>query len=64
MEIAIGKVFEHEGKKFKVVEDNFNCENCFFDNGKNCTADDFLIKKCSDYYIEDEKAIIFKLLEE
>lgn len=63
MEKTIGEVFEYNGKKLKVVECNFGCENCFFDTGENCIADERLIGECAAYYREDKKSVIFKLLE-
>ena len=67
MERAIGEIFESDGKKLKVIKDDFlSCKGCFFYINNNCdTEDDYdYVGECSDYFRKDGKSVIFKLLEE
>lgn len=62
MEYKIGEIFELNGKKYQVIEDDgFFCDNCYFDNSK-CMQ--LSIGSCTRYFRKDKKDVIFKLIKE
>lgn len=62
MEYKIDEIFELNGNKYQMIEDNgFFCDNCCFDNSK-CMR--LLIDSCTRYFRKDRKDVIFKLIEE
>ena len=62
MEYQVGEIFELNGKKYQVIEDDkLNCTNrCF----KNSMCWQLNTGKCMSHYRKDKKNVCFKLVEE
>lgn len=62
MEYEVGEIFELDGKKYQVIEDDeYDCKNCSF-NPETCFR--FDLDSCMSQYRQDNKNINFKLVEE
>lgn len=62
MEYEVVEIFELNGKKYQVIEDNgFFCDNCYF---YYSTCKLYPIGHCTRYFRKDRKDVIFKLIEE
>lgn len=62
MEYELGEIFELDGKKYQVIEDDkLDCTNCCF-KGMKCVL--LPIGYCICHYRKDKKDVCFKLIEE
>ena len=62
MEYKVGEIFELDGKKYQVIEDDkLDCTNCCF---KETICVLFPIGSCVKYQRKDRRDVCFKLIEE
>ena len=58
-ERKVGKVFECEGKKLKVVKAEIRCGNCFFHNGRGCKRINRTTGECKSSKRSDNESVVF-----
>ena len=69
--LGIGETFQLGCRKFKVVESDRRCVNCFFDGDcgfEDCLGyilqENYLLPECANHYRKDKKNVIFKEVED